>query len=1187
MKVSVFRSVVVMMLMGLMVPIGSTSATTVNSPTVPSNLTDAPVLDLRAVGSQLVAETIEDALRQGGLALFEEGFQFESSLNWVFGESIEGEVDAVVPLWSADGYALFAQPGVVFWTGLAEEERIDGNFGAVYRTELFDSFIGGGSVFYDYDFQYGHSRLGAGVDLQSGLFQAGFNYYHPLDEWDEGRTDYEEQALRGVDFRIALEREVMRLGANLSYWRFEGEEDEKGDWKPSYGFDAGIRIVPGVFLEGGWEGHDETVSLDQRWNAGLAFRFSLPDFKGASYGEGGLSSNLWKFVEREKRILYEERLGIPRVSFADTVYEDDDDEQVGGVAEGNTVTIPADIGKPLDEDVMLHIMIAETSTAVLGTDFTYAHRVYELNEATGAQSAPEGDATPCAEALCEVMIPAGVTRFDIEADILADNDAQEVPKSIDFQVEVPEEYAGLVRGSFVEQVTLRGHGNTVQFASAASTLNENPDTPEGSVEVSVNVELPSPVSITLNVGATDDAATAMIDRDYRISTRSLTIPANASSASLTLDGINNDVGEGSKTIELTLSGDLPDGWAFGSQTTHTVTLQDDDLAIFFANAPDTLAETESDDMHTITVRITQAPTVGTDLVVRVAAGGSEAGTTADPGNDFGLSPVDLTFNADNLSRTFDISILEDMVAEPDEFIVLTLADMGTQMARENEGFSLGGNHRITIPANDNTVAFASGTSTLTEGANTMRDVTVNVNQPAPVPITLNVDVIGTTDPKAATEGTDYENLPDSLTIGARQSSGTITLRGREDELSEGNENIMLEISVSGSLPAGWALGSQTTHTVTLQDNDLSVGFERSSGSAREGDAPHTIDVVISTAPTAGNVVLRVTNVPANSTAANPGDLTVSDTSLTFLANDSSAGNLRKTITITVVDDSVKEPDEVYRLLIADDSTTLSDTGFSLGISEYDFTIPTNDNTVSLNSSMSNSTMQEDGTANVVVSIDNTYSQDITLNASVSSSNATAGTDYTVPGTLTIDANSSTGTLTITGIDDNLEQGQQTLNVTISGTLPTGWNFIDSSGSIADPAQLTYTVTIIDNEIGIAGWASMTDTHPAGVGTYVATATLSKSPSTTIELGVILSTDSTATRNVDFFSGGGSGDCTVIRWPANAMGNDLTQTCNLNVTSGATTGETIVLELTDSANHLRDEGSFSATPSPAKITVTIE
>ena len=820
MKLLRFLSVVA--LVALMNSPGSTTART-DSLTVPDNLIGATALDLRAVGSQLVVQTIEDALRQGGLALFDEGFQFESSLNWVFGETIEGEVDVVVPLWSADGHALFAQPGVVFWTGLAEAERIDGNFGAVYRTELADGVVGGGSFFYDYDFQYGHSRIGGGIDIQSGIFQGGFNYYHPLDEWDEGRTDYEEQALRGADFRVALEREVMRLSANLSYWRFEGEEDVKTDWKPSYGFDAGFRIAPGVFLEGGWERHDEMVSLDERWNAGLAFRFSLPDFRGASYGEGGLSSNLWKFVEREKRILYEERLGIPRVNLTAS--------QQGPVTEptaadgSETVTIEADLGKPLDEDIVLHIMVAETSTATLGEDedFTYGHKVYELDEATGEQSAPSGEATPCPEdrmMACEVMVPAGVTRFDIEANIAMTTE-REVREFIDFQVEVPEEYAGLVQGSFVERVTIEAHGNKIMFdPNAATTLMEN-DEREG-VEVLININRPSPTPFTLNVAPTSPSTPPAVEgEDYRISTRSLAIPANASRVPLMLYGINNEVGEGSKEIVLTLSSsNLPEGWEI-TGAEHTVTLQDDDLSVFVAPAtPGRIAEPADgagDVTRMVTVGITQPPP--SNVTVTLSAMGETRGT-ADSGTDFAFSDTDIMFTQDGETMvTREIMIADDSTAEGDETIILTLTDPTNSL--DGTGFSLAGTYTITIPANDNTVGFASDAPMMlvekdeTTQLPTSIAVAINVNQAATEAITLNIQTTGT-----ANLGEHYNISTRSLRIPAGQTSGTITLMSIDNE-DTGAPEIILTIPQSQSLPDGWTLGT-ATHKVTLVDDEVRI-----------------------------------------------------------------------------------------------------------------------------------------------------------------------------------------------------------------------------------------------------------------------------------------------------------------------------------------------------------------------------
>lgn len=50
---------------------------------------------------------------------------------------------------------------------------------------------------------------------------------------------------------------------------------------------------------------------------------------------------------------------------------------------------------------------------------------------------------------------------------------------------------------------------------------------------------------------------------------------------------------------------------------------------------------------------------------------------------------------------------------------------------------------------------------------------------------------------------------------------------------------------------------------------------------------------------------------------------------------------------------------------------------------------------------------------------------------------------------------------------------------------------------------------------------------------------------------------------------------------------IAEILDVGVGTTATVGAIMVLELRDSASHLRDEGSFSSTPSPAKLTVTIE
>ena len=1081
-----FRYTIFALSVALIFSVGSSSAT-IHHPEF--SVADDRTLSLRETGSQIVMETIEDAIRQGGLALLGEGFQIDSSLNWVFGETVEGEVDAVVPLWSRGRHVVFAQPGAVFWTGLEEEERIDGNLGVVYRTMSDNGVVSGISLFYDHDFQIGHSRLGIGVDAQSGSFYGAFNYYHPLSDTQDGREGYVEDALQGMDINLAIESNVTRFGSNVGYWKFQGDEDVKDDWNFSYGVDAGFRIIPGIFLEGSLQHHDKDVSLGQRAKVGLAFKFSLPDFKGKSYGDGSGPSDLYKIVEREKRILYEEREANSPVQLTPVDGNGQPLTRASTIEEGSTVTIAGEL-EALPEPVMLELVIDEdASSADLGTDFSYGHEVYVLDEATGQQSAP-GTVTDCPEAMCEMMIPAGVTKFDVEIEILTDSAAKEVPEEVVLRVNVPEEHQRMIRDGETT-VTIQAHGNEIGFAAdAVTTLAENNE--RTGVEVSVSVDLPSPTPITLNVAT---SGTAIVNEDYRINTTALRIPANASSASLTLTGINNDEGEGSKSIVLTLSGNLPEGWAI-TEDEHEVTLQDDDLSVFFTSATRSeVDEPASDQSVTIEVGITQAPSA--EIKVMLAADTSASSAEQGTGKDYTFTDIELTFPVNSTaSQTATLMVLHDTVPENDETIVLTLTEVGGSLTAGGNNFSLGGNHTVTIPANDNTVSFASSTSTLTEGDSTMTEVMVNVAEPASEDITLNVAVVGTTDPTAATEGTDYTIDSKSLTIRARQSSGAITLRGRDDDDSEGNETIMLEISLpsGSSLPSGWALGSQTTHTVTLRDNDLVIGFAVPNREVAEPDSgmmTFTVAVELTVSPEEDVTVpigidAMVTNAQVSGSNA---DVTYTPTSLTFAA---STTELSKNITFTVNADALAEPDDILRLLISNDASyTAGANDFSVGQESFTLTIPANDNVVQLSPPADTSFEEGESLSFSLASGNPAPSGGVPVAITVTPQGSASAGDISFTANQVIPEGQSSVTFAIAAVDDEESEADEEFEVSIAegANFPSGWGMVvDTPTTITinendRPATISFSgghgsdPTKINDEIdeGVSGSATLTIT----------------------------------------------------------------------------------------------------------------
>ena len=474
---NLFHSIVLAVSVAMMLSIGSSATATANYSHPSFSVTEGRTLSLRETGSQIVVDTIENALQQGGSELFGKRFQFDSSLNWVIDEGIEGELDTVIPVWDRNGHVVFTQPGVVFWTGIEEEQRIDGNLGAVYRTEMIDGVIGGVNLFYDHDFKIGHSRLGFGVDAQKDGFYGAFNYYLPLSDTQDGRDGYFEDALEGMDALLSVENNAMRIGGNVGIWKFQGEENVDDEWEFSYGIDGGIRIIPGLFLEGSLQHHNKDISLGRRASVGVAVRFSLPGLTGKNYGNSGKASNLYGFVERERRILYEERAENLRISMVRTGNET--------VEEGDTIAVDIRLNKALAEDIVINLV--GSGSATYNDDWTMS--------VDGADCSTVSQADPCPVTISSGRTTAEVT-VEIREDMIAEYfeeftvsalvdpgveniAAAEISSSLDFVI-------SLQRASI--RLSLEEDGDIPATAANAKRLIIRSDIPV-SEDVTVNLDI--------------------------------------------------------------------------------------------------------------------------------------------------------------------------------------------------------------------------------------------------------------------------------------------------------------------------------------------------------------------------------------------------------------------------------------------------------------------------------------------------------------------------------------------------------------------------------------------------------------------------------------------------------------------------------------------------------------------------
>ncbi|MCY4053456.1 MAG: inverse autotransporter beta domain-containing protein, partial [Hyphomicrobiales bacterium] len=912
---------------------------------------------LRNTASRMLVDTIEDAVRSGGIALFEDRFRLDSSISWVLDESVHGEIDAVFPVWGEEygdgtGSALFMQPGVVIWNGLEGAERVDANFGLVLRTHLDKDTAVGGSLFFDYDFRRGHRRLGVGVDAQSGVLQANVNYYHPLSDWRKGREGFEEQALQGADFRLGLALDRVRLDGSLGVWRFEGEREQaRRDWHTSHQFTGEYRVFPGVFLQGGYEHHNTDDSLGSRWNAGLAFRFSLPGFEGSDSGGGRVAvPDLWRLVEREKRVLYEERFDIiPAVARIET--------SIATLAEGDDpFTMRFDFDKPLEREVTVVFAATARSSADAGdyalsgaatvtppTISGTSQGVRGQGEqgqgvvAVGAQTNGEGGRL-------EMVLPQYTSSMTLTITITND-DISETDEIIELAATTTGANSRYARLDGLVRITIpRNDDYTIGFASPSSRVDEGAGAvtthlllrlgrpaPAGGVPISVSasgqtsdITFTSPTTVTVPAG-TDEGVVAQ-------SVASVAVTVNA-----------DTIGERAEEVVFTIARGSPfpqSPWRLDpGATTHTLTINANDNTVGFAASGGGVNPSEYDETDgvvTRTVQITGVAAPAGGLPFRWAAAGD--GTT-NISRDISPTGGSFTIPAGQTSATFDFNIVNDEIAEAAETVRLILEE-GVNFP---DGWSIPSpNNEFSINASDNTIQFARGSSTLEETNTGGIIIPLNVNLPhAAGDIQVGLGISGSAGsgeysidvPGAGS----YSSGAGTLTIPG--GTGTVNIRVRSqgvDNQPESDETIILTLSERPSpngFPNGWGFGTRTVHTITIPENEEprgSVGFA-SSNTTSASEGQRVTLAVASTATANARLPLNwsVTTGASDVDGSGSGTVTVN------------SGSSRATFSFTIADPPTPDPEGPENVVVTLTGPNLP-TGWSLGTRTHTINIPAND-----------------------------------------------------------------------------------------------------------------------------------------------------------------------------------------------------------------------------------------------------
>ncbi len=580
---------------------------------------------------------------------------------------------------------------------------------------------------------------------------------------------------------------------------------------------------------------------------------------------------------------------------------------------------------------------------------------------------------------------------------------------------------------------------TIAFTSTSQSNNEATT----AYDVGVTLSTASGINATMDYAVSGTSTATGSGTDYTLANGTATITAGNTTTSFETIIVNDALYENDETIVIGAS--TPTGSSLGANTTFTYTIannaagsNDAKPTIQFNSATGTAAESTTS--FNIQLDLSAASGLTSTVDYALTAGDPAATGT---GTDYTLANGTATIAAGATTANLATTVVNDALDENNEIFIVTISN-------PNANVALGNNttHTYTIQDNDDppTVQFNATSSSETEGTNGTLQVDLSAASAKDVTVNYAVQAAST----GTGGGTDYTLADGTLTISAGSTTGNITVTGADDALDEDDETVVVLLSSPGNS----SLGTNTTHTFTITDNDATptIQFNATSSSKSEGTTDHTIQVDISAA--AGRDISVAFTVAAGTPAATGSatDYTLADGTLTITGNN---GNTSNTIDFTMVDDALDEWGEQFVVTLSN-----SPTNATIGTNTtHTLTITDNDAEPTIDFALATGSVAENVTpTTITANLSAASGKDIAVYYAITAGSPAAtgsGTDYTLASdSLEITAGSTSGTISAVIVDDALDENNEQVVVTLSGV---GDNVTIGSTTPA------HTLTITDND----------------------------------------------------------------------------------------------------------------------------
>ena len=508
----------------------------------------------------------------------------------------------------------------------------------------------------------------------------------------------------------------------------------------------------------------------------------------------------------------------------------------------------------------------------------------------------------------------------------------------------------------------------------------------GTATISFAISAVSEKVISFDVATEESTAT---NADFASLTKTLTIDSGETSVTQSFEITQDENDEANESFNVVIS-NLTNVSA--SNTSASIGIIDDDGAptIYFNDA-------SVNEGSSLTIPVLLSNTSELPITVNYAT----VDGTATSGKDYTSNSGQLTFAPGESSKSITLETIDNELDEDNRGLTVRFDNPSNA---ELSFTTL----NVLLLDEDEAPVVSAFSSSVTEG------------QPLTVSFTLsaesgkNVTFEYATSNGDAIAGQDYSSKTGLVTIAAGDQIATVSIDSLDDLIDEDSEAFNLILSnVSG------ATLKSTTVNLVLNDNDDAPEVSILDTTVSEGAGSADVQVKLDAA--SGKTITVDYSASASGNGSAITDFIPTSGQLTF-----TPGQTEKTISITILDDNIKEPDESFSVGLGRlTNATSSANNFSASVLIEDDDLPP---TVSITGS---SALEDFGSVQAIIELTSPSAQTISVDFRTSDSSAIDGLDYQgVSETVTFEPGQTRKIVEVPLLGDTLDENDEVISADI-------------------------------------------------------------------------------------------------------------------------------------------------------------